>query len=146
MKRFHIHLAVQDFQQSMAFYSVLFGRAPTKQRHDYAKWQLDDPQLNFAISPTANAPGVDHLGFEFESTDELRSRTKVWQDDALDVAAPTSSTCCYAESDKTWLRDPQGLSWEAFVTHRDAESYGSTGLATRPAQAACCGPQSSCGK
>jgi catechol 2,3-dioxygenase-like lactoylglutathione lyase family enzyme len=142
MKRFHLHLAVRDLQQSVAFYSALFGRAPTKQRADYAKWQLDDPRLNFAISPTAKTAGVDHLGFEFESADALQAATEAWQASALQVATPAASTCCYADSEKTWLRDPQGTSWEAFVTHRDAETYDARPLVTQPAQAACCAGRS----
>ena len=145
MKRLHIHVAVRDLERSVAFYSALFGCAPSKQRTDYAKWQLDDPRLNFAISPAANDGGVDHLGLEFESSDALQAATEDWRRAALEVEAPSASTCCYAESDKTWLRDPQGTSWEAFVTHRDSPPYGPAPLAAGPARAACCGPQS-CGK
>jgi catechol 2,3-dioxygenase-like lactoylglutathione lyase family enzyme len=144
MKRFHVHVAVRDLEKSIAFYSALFGHAPTKQRDDYAKWQIEDPRINFAISPAKHVGGVDHLGFEFETAGALQAATEQWQKHDLGAVNPAATTCCYAESDKTWLRDPQGTSWEAFVTHRDAATYGAAELAAPLGQAACCGTQS-CG-
>jgi catechol 2,3-dioxygenase-like lactoylglutathione lyase family enzyme len=142
MKHFHVHFAVRDFDASIGFYSRLFGRAPSKRREDYAKWQLDDPQLNFAISPAASAPGLDHVGFEYDSRESLSKAVDAWQVDRLEVAEPSAATCCYANSEKAWLHDPQGTAWEAFVTHSESDSYGPDVLANSAGAAACCGPRS----
>ena len=138
MKRFHVHVAVNDLAASTPFYSRLFGRAPDKQHDDYAKWMLEDPRVNFAISARGHAAGINHLGFEAASAAELAELRALAQ-----AAAPGAvrdqeeATCCYANSDKHWTLDPQGLAWEHFLTRSDAERFGED---TRPAGEACCIP------
>src|SRR4051812_8530583 len=117
MKRFHLHIAVADLAANIRFYSRLFGMPPTAEKADYAKWMLDDPRINFAISARGAEPGVDHIGIQVESEDELAAVKERY--DAADRSAVTTETgtaCCYAESNKHWLTDPQGIAWEAFHT------------------------------
>ncbi|WP_077035564.1 ArsI/CadI family heavy metal resistance metalloenzyme [Pelomonas sp. KK5] len=116
MKRFHVHAHVEDLKASIAFYSALFGAAPTRVEGDYAKWMLDDPRINFAISTRGGKPGVDHLGIQTDTGEELvelKSRAKAADMALLDEG---ETTCCYAHSDKYWLTDPQGIAWEQFHT------------------------------
>lgn len=131
MKRFHVHLHVQDLDQSIAFYSRLFAAAPARVERDYAKWMLDDPRLNFAISTRGAAPGVDHLGFQVDEAselDELKARAQAADMALLDEGA---TTCCYARSEKHWVTDPQGIAWEHFHTLGDIavfrEAEGASG-------------------
>jgi catechol 2,3-dioxygenase-like lactoylglutathione lyase family enzyme len=139
MKRLHVHVSVGDLQQSIGFYSTLFGAEPDVVRDDYAKWMLDDPRVNFAISDRATATGVDHLGIQVESGDELgeiAGRLKAAGETTLDLAA---TTCCYAKSDKAWVNDPSGVRWETFYTFGEAVTYGEDGSRAAPAPAkACC--------
>ena len=124
MKRLHVHVAVADLAQSIRFYSILFGGAPTVEKGDYAKWLLDDPRVNFAISTRGRKPGVDHLGIQVESREELgeiAGRLKAAEVATQDEAA---TRCCYAQSSKTWSADPQGLAWESFYTYGDSTTYG----------------------
>lgn len=116
MKRFHVHLHVRDLAQSVAFYSKLFAAEPVRLEADYAKWMLDDPRLNFAISTRGELPGVDHLGFQVDEAEELG--TLKARAEAADMALldEGETTCCYARSDKHWVVDPQGLAWEHFQT------------------------------
>ncbi len=135
MNRLHVNLGVTDLEASIHFYSGLFGAAPTLQKSDYARWVLDDPRVNFAVS-VRSAPGVDHLGIQAETAEELtrlRERVAALEAGVLDQ---TDVTCCYARSDKTWARDPGGLAWETFLTHGDADAYGDE--SAPPAEAACC--------
>ena len=114
MKRFHLHVAVDNLDQSIQFYSALFASAPTVQKTDYAKWMLDDPRVNFAISRRGADIGVNHLGIQVDSDDELKhmqSRLALVQ---ADVAQEVGVACCYAKSDKYWVTDPSGLAWETF--------------------------------
>ena len=136
MKRFHVHLNVHDLEQSIRFYAQLFGAQPSVRKDDYAKWMLDDPRVNFAISQRERALGVDHLGLQAEDPHELEEiGARLQAADAVRLAE-AGTTCCYAQSDKYWSEDPQGLRWESFHTHNAATSYYA------PAQAAaCCGPQ-----
>ncbi len=116
MKRFHVHAHVEDLQASIAFYSKLFAASPTRVESDYAKWMLDDPRINFAISTRGGTPGVDHLGIQTDSEDELvelKERARAADMALLDEG---EVTCCYARSDKYWLTDPQGIAWEQFHT------------------------------
>lgn len=143
MKRLHVHVAVEDLPRSIGFYSTLFGAYPIVVKDDYAKWMLDDPRVNFAISDRARAPGVDHLGIQVESSDELAElamRLKTAGETTRDQEA---TTCCYARSDKAWVNDPSGLRWETFFTFGEAVAYGEDEpdavLASAP-QAACCAP------
>lgn len=116
MKRFHVHVSVKDLPQSIGFYSKLFGAEPSVIKQDYAKWMLEDPRVNFAISQRGQATGVNHLGFQVDSEPELQLlRDQVAQ---ADIAAVDQggAACCYAKSDKYWVEDPQGIAWETFHT------------------------------
>jgi len=125
MKRFHVHLGVPDLSASVRFYSDLFGTAPTVQKPDYAKWMLDDPRVNFAISHHGRAAGLNHLGVQAESADELAGiRTRFEAADATTPVAETGAHCCYVKSDKHWVTDPQGIAWEAFHTLETIPLFG----------------------
>ena len=142
MKRLHIHVAVEDLTKSVGFYSTLFGAAPAVLKDDYAKWMLDDPRVNFAISDRARVPGIDHLGIQVDSTEELAElagRLKAAGELARNQEA---TTCCYATSDKSWVADPTGVHWETFVTHGQATVYGEDepGAALKNSNASCCSP------
>jgi catechol 2,3-dioxygenase-like lactoylglutathione lyase family enzyme len=137
MKRLHVHVTVEDISKSIGFYSTLFGVAPTVRKDDYAKWMLEDPRVNFAISDRAQAAGVDHLGIQVDSADELSelaARLKAAGETTLDQQG---TTCCYARSDKAWVNDPSGLRWETFHTFGEAVSYGED--AAQAAAPASCG-------
>jgi catechol 2,3-dioxygenase-like lactoylglutathione lyase family enzyme len=138
MKRLHVHVAVPDLEQSIRFYSTLFGAQPVKVKPDYAKWMLEDPRVNFAISQRGTrAPGVDHVGVQVDSRaelDELAGRLKAAGNQTLDEEAVT---CCYAQGDKTWVNDPSGVRWETFYTFGDATTYGEDAQA-KAADAGCC--------
>lgn len=137
MKRLHVHIAVEDLEKSIGFYSTLFGTKPTKQKPGYAKWMLDDPRVNFAISARGAKPGLDHLGIQVEEDgelDELRERMKRAD---LGVFSEGETTCCYAKSDKSWVEDPSGIAWEAYRTMEDAELFNDGKLAH---ESACCAP------
>lgn len=123
MKRFHVHLGVVDVAVSIPFYSALFGAEPTIVKPDYAKWMLEDPRVNFAISSRA-ASGLDHLGIQAESDEELAvlsARMKAADRPVLDQG---EAACCYAQSKKAWTEDPAGIAWEAFHTTGEITSYG----------------------
>lgn len=124
MKRLHVHVAVEDLEQSTRFYSTLFGTEPTVAKTDYAKWMLDDPRVNFAISTRSAKHGVDHLGIQVESQDELAVVTRRLNTARTVVREQGTATCCYAKSAKTWTADPQGISWETFFTFGDSTTYG----------------------
>jgi catechol 2,3-dioxygenase-like lactoylglutathione lyase family enzyme len=139
MKRFHVHLAVDDLAANIRFYSTVFGMPPSVEKTDYAKWMLDDPRINFAVSSRGMKPGVDHLGVQVDSDDDLAVlRENVAK---ADIAAldQTGAACCYARSDKYWVTDPQGIAWETFRTLDSIPTFG-TDVGTRDA-GACCAPQ-----
>jgi len=140
VKRMHVHVAVEDLAKSIGFYSSLFGARPTVVKGDYAKWMLDDPRVNFAISDRARAPGVDHLGIQADSGDELEELAGRLKGAGETTRDHEGATCCYARSDKAWVSDPSGLRWETFHTFGEATQYGEDEptAATAPA-AACCG-------
>jgi catechol 2,3-dioxygenase-like lactoylglutathione lyase family enzyme len=124
MKRFHVHVAVHDLEQSVRFYSALFGAQPAVKEADYAKWMLDDPRLNFAISERSSRKGVDHLGLQAENGAELEEiGTRLAQAD-VSTTAQKGANCCYAKSDKYWTVDPQGIAWESFHTLDSVPLYG----------------------
>lgn len=124
MKRMHVMLKVNDLNESIEFYSTLFGVAPTKQKEDYAKWMLDDPRVNFSIAEREGTKGIEHLGIEAESEEELQElRSNIDRTHGLS-RNEGETTCCYANSDKTWIADPQGVEWEAFRTFGESENYG----------------------
>lgn len=141
MKRFHIHVHVDDIAANVAFYSKLFGAAPTRIETDYAKWMLDDPRVNFAISTRGTKVGVDHLGFQVNDTAELAELAQRAQAADMSLLDQGETTCCYARSDKHWIVDPQGIAWEYYHTIESAPVYGESRQAA-PASgvAACCGP------
>ena len=116
MKRFHVHVHVADLAASVAFYSKLFAAAPTRTESDYAKWMLEDPRLNFAISTRGGTPGVDHLGMQTDDDAELAELKARASAADLGVLDEGRTTCCYARSDKHWVTDPQGVAWEHFHT------------------------------
>jgi catechol 2,3-dioxygenase-like lactoylglutathione lyase family enzyme len=140
MKRLHVHVAVPDLDQSIRFYSTLFGAGPVKVEPDYAKWMLEDPRVNFAISARGAAPGIDHVGVQVDSRaelDELANRLKSAGEKTLDEEAVA---CCYAKSDKAWVHDPAGVRWETFYTFGNATTYGEGAkLEQNTAGKACCG-------
>lgn len=149
MKRFHVHVAVDDLDQSVAFYSGLFGGAPSVRKSDYAKWMLEDPRVNFAISMRGREAGLDHLGFQVDSREELDAVQRQLDAAGLTSFAKGAASCCYAKSEKSWTRDPSGVAWETFFTSGSATNYGddaATGLADArlaqdaSAKAACCAP------
>ncbi|MGO9133303.1 MAG: ArsI/CadI family heavy metal resistance metalloenzyme [Methylovirgula sp.] len=140
MKRLHVHVSVDDITQSVRFYSTLFAAEPAVIKPDYAKWMLDDPRVNFAISTRSAQTGLDHLGIQVETAAELQEvygRLKRADRPVLEEGA---TTCCYAKSEKSWITDPQGLSWETFLTSGESTVYGdSVDLGPiRVAAAACC--------
>lgn len=138
MKRFHVHVAVDDLATNIAFYSKLFGQPPSKQRPDYAKWMLEDPRVNFAISSRGQATGVNHFGMQADTPEELVS-LKALADDASGSATldQGEAACCYARSEKHWTIDPQGMAWEHFLTMSDALAFGED---TATPSGACCIP------
>lgn len=138
MKRFHIHVGVSDLEKSVQFYSTLFGQKPTKLKADYAKWMLEDPRLNFAISTRVGENGVDHLGIQVENAPELSEITERLKKADLGVYDEGETTCCYAESNKAWVQDPSGLAWEAYQTMKDAQIFGEKDESD--GDSACCAP------
>jgi len=124
MKRFHIHVSVDDLAKSIGFYSTLFGSEPTRVEADYAKWVLEDPRINFAISTGRQPGGVNHLGFQVDTADELRGLyTQLKEADAR-LIQEDEQACCYARSDKYWVTDPPGIAWETFHTLGSIPVYG----------------------
>jgi predicted enzyme related to lactoylglutathione lyase len=145
MKRLHVHVAVNDLQHSIGFYSALFAAEPTVIKADYAKWMLDDPRVNFAISTRGRQAGLDHLGIQVENKDELKEIYERLHKAGGDVIEQGQTSCCYAKSEKSWIDDPAGISWETFLTSGESTDYGDgTGEREAPiAHAnACCAPQS----
>ncbi|ASI68381.1 glyoxalase [Diaphorobacter nitroreducens] len=156
MKRFHVHLHVEDLAQSIRFYSQLFAAEPARVEADYAKWMLDDPRVNFAISTRGSQPGLDHLGFQVDDAaelSELKARAASADMALLDEGA---TTCCYARSEKHWVTDPQGIAWEHFHTLGDIPMFNESsptgaagaccapkGSAATASKAPCCGPATS---
>src|SRR5690606_32700582 len=173
MNRFHVHLNVADLAASVRFYAELFGAQPTVLKDDYAKWMLEDPRINFAISNTGRAPGSDHLGLQVDSDDELAGLGKRLDAAGGPVVPEGAAVCCHAKSDKLWPEDPQGTKWETFHTLGEAPTYhggeaacvtsgGSctpdpaamqaaasaapvgAAMAANPETTSCCAPESSC--
>lgn len=145
MKRLHVHIAVGNIEQSTKFYTSLFGSEPAVQKEDYAKWMLDDPRVNFAISTRGREPGLDHLGIQTENESELKEvSTRLKQAD-LQIFNEGATTCCYAKSEKAWVVDPQGIAWETFLTTGEATVYGDDNLISSSEipmarNSACCAP------
>ena len=146
MKRLHIHMAVESLPQSINFYSALFAAQPTVVKIDYAKWMLDDPRVNFAISTRGRQPGLDHLGIQVENSDELQEVYARLHKAGGEIIEQGETVCCYAKSEKSWIDDPAGIAWETFLTMGESTDYGD-GTGERNArvahekQTACCAPQ-----
>ncbi len=145
MKRMHVHVAVGSIEDSVKFYSGLFGVAPTVLKEDYAKWMLDDPRVNFAISARGRQPGLDHLGIQVENESELNEVSTRLKSADMQVLDEGSTTCCYAKSEKSWVVDPQGIAWETFLTTGESTVYGdnnevSTTEVPLAKETACCAP------
>jgi len=143
MKRLHVHVSVKDIGTSIGFYSKLFDAEPTVQKADYAKWMLDDPRVNFAISRRDGKPGVQHLGIQVENRAELAEVYCRLQEADAPVLEEGETTCCYAHSEKSWIDDPQGVQWETFLTTGESTVYGTDVVrakAEKLAEAACCAP------
>ncbi len=141
MNRFHVHISVNDLAQNIRFYSAMFGAAPTVEKPDYAKWMLENPRVNFAISQRGGAAGLNHLGFQVDAEDELQAlRQRV---DAAEIATrdEVGANCCYARSDKYWVQDPQGIAWETFHTLGEIPLFGEHAATAEPAPAGCCVPE-----
>jgi hypothetical protein len=124
MKRMHVHVAVEDITKAVGFYSALFATKPAVVKTDYAKWMLDDPRVNFAISTRGKQPGLDHLGIQVEDQGELQEVYARLQHAGGTVIEEGKTTCCYAKSEKSWIEDPAGLSWETFLTEGESTNYG----------------------
>lgn len=139
MKRFHVHISVDDLAANIQFYSSMFGAAPTVTKPDYAKWMLDNPRVNFAISQRGHAAGVNHLGFQVDSNEELSALRGQIAEEPVDVLDETDAACCYAQSNKYWIRDPQGIAWETFHTLNEIPVFGAETTAANEA-GACCVP------
>jgi catechol 2,3-dioxygenase-like lactoylglutathione lyase family enzyme len=144
MKRLHVHVSVSDLSQSLGFYSALFAAQPVVVKPDYAKWMLDDPRVNFAISTRGGEPGLDHLGIQVESTGELHEVYARLREAGGTVIEQGQTTCCYATSEKSWIDDPSGISWETFHTTGESTDYGDGSGERAPRVAheksACCAP------
>ncbi|HKU46604.1 MAG TPA: ArsI/CadI family heavy metal resistance metalloenzyme [Burkholderiales bacterium] len=139
MKRFHVHVGVRDLKQSIRFYSALFATEPAVRKDDYAKWMLEDPRVSFAISTRANT-GVDHLGMQAESGEELEEIGSRLAQADVSVAPQKGTSCCYAKSDKYWTIDPQGIAWESFHTLDSIPTFGAeTRAKASEPKKACCG-------
>ena len=144
MKRLHIHVSVADLEQSVRFYATLFAAAPTVLKPDYAKWMLDDPRVNFAISKRGGAVGVQHLGIQAEHAAELAEVYDRLTQAERPIVAQGATTCCYAKSDKQWIADPQGVHWETFYSYGESTIYGVSSaqreLGQITAPGVCCTP------
>lgn len=140
MKRFHVHVSVDNLEENIRFYSTVFGMQPTVSKPDYAKWMVDDPRINFALSRRGVKTGLDHLGIQVESDGELAALRE--QVGKADIAAVDQSdaTCCYARSDKYWITDPQGIAWETFHTLDSVPVYGERKSPVPSDKGSCCAP------
>lgn len=139
MKRLHVHVGVDSLDRSIRFYSELFGTQPSVVKSDYAKWMLDDPKVNFAISEGHATRGIEHLGIQVDSTDELAEVHGRLIAAGGPIIEERATTCCYAKSDKNWITDPQGVMWETFYTDGEATSYGAGAPTAAPDT--CCTPR-----
>lgn len=137
MKRLHVHVAIDDLQKSIRFYSALFAAEPTVVKPDYAKWSLEDPRVNFAISKRGRKAGLDHLGIQVENAEELEEMNQRLSNAELPTTSQVGTTCCYAKSDKHWTIDPQGIPWESFHSLTNVPMYGQD-IQPEESASACC--------
>lgn len=136
MKRLHLHISVPDLDQAIAFYGTLFDTPPSVVKDDYAKWMLDDPRVNLAISSRSRATGIDHVGIQVDSADALGALAGRLKAAGAATFDQEATTCCYAKSDKSWVTDTAGVRWETFFTHGEATAYGEDEVI--PTTKACC--------
>src|SRR5580698_6274366 len=146
MKRLHVHMAVENLPRSIDFYSALFAAHPAVVKTDYAKWMLDDPRVNFAISTRGRQAGLDHLGIQVENADELQEVCARLNKAGGNIVEQGQTTCCYAKSEKSWIDDPAGIAWETFLTTGESTNYGdgtgeNTARVAHEKQSACRVPQ-----
>jgi catechol 2,3-dioxygenase-like lactoylglutathione lyase family enzyme len=141
MKRLHIHVSVSDLEQSTRFYAALFAAEPTVRKPDYAKWMLEDPRVNFAISARGREAGIEHLGIQAEDEAELGVIFERLAKADRPTLDEKDATCCYARSEKQWVTDPQGVVWETFYTHGESTVYGQSAAIEELGTQACCEPQ-----
>ena len=139
MKRFHVHAHVDNLKASVAFYSKLFAAEPTRLERDYAKWMLEDPRVNFAISKRGDEAGIRHLGIQVEDRAELSDVYSRLQRAEAPILEEGATTCCYAKSEKSWIADPQGVQWETFLTTGESTTYGSAPVRLNQGKP-CCEP------
>ncbi|WP_129780606.1 ArsI/CadI family heavy metal resistance metalloenzyme [Peristeroidobacter soli] len=139
MKRLHVHVSVDDLARSIQFYSTLFAAEPTVTKGDYAKWMLEDPRVNFAISQRGGEAGIEHLGIQVEDRAELADVYSRLQRAEAPVLEEGATTCCYAKSEKSWVEDPQGIQWETFLTMGESTTYGVEPVRLNKGSP-CCGP------
>ena len=137
MKRIHIHVGVEDIDKSVKFYSTLFGAEPSKVKSDYAKWMLDDPCVNFAISTRSNKKSINHLGIQTEHVEELEAMRSRMEAADISTYGDGETTCCYAKSEKSWIEDPNGIAWETYHTMADAQIFSDD---VQEAESTCCVP------
>lgn len=138
MKRLHLHLTVSDLEQSKQFYSSLFGQEATAVKEDYVKWSLDEPSMNFAISNRSTEVGLNHLGVEVDSTDALLALKEAAESSKQPVKDDLGASCCYAQSDKFWVHDPNGISWELFHSLKEIPTYGQDSNLGEQTSKGCC--------
>ena len=144
MQRLHVHVTVRDIEESVKFYSALFAAEPTVEKKDYARWMLDDPRVNFAISTGGASPGINHLGIQLDDEGALSDVTGRLKETGRPIREQHAANCCYARGDKTWVTDPQGVRWETFTTFGEITGYGEDTVEEIPgredAPAKCCDP------
>jgi hypothetical protein len=142
VKRFHVHVGVNNIDESVQFYSKVFGAAPSVLKPDYAKWMVEDPRLNFAISARGAQPGVNHLGLQVDTDDELKGMRDQLAAADVGLVAEVGATCCYAKSDKYWVTDPQGVAWETYHSLGSIPMFGADSEPSREPKVAsgCCAP------
>jgi hypothetical protein len=140
MKRFHVHISVDDLNESIRFYSTLFATSPTIEKPDYAKWMLDDPRINFAISKRGTKAGLDHIGIQTETADELSTLHNRMHDAGIAMLTQNGEACCYAESNKHWAVDPSGIAWETYHTLRTIPTFNRNQSKKESTTVACCSP------
>lgn len=142
MKRMHVHIRVADLAHNIRFYSALFGTEPAVVKGDYAKWMLEDPRLNFAISTRAGTVGLDHLGFQVDTGEELSEMEGRLATAELPIESELGAACCYVKSNKHWTVDPQGIAWESYQTLHEIPTFNQAGEAEGQQASACCAPVS----
>ncbi|HHY0177238.1 TPA: ArsI/CadI family heavy metal resistance metalloenzyme [Legionella pneumophila] len=137
MKRFHIHIGVSNLDDSVRFYNALFGAEPVKVKSDYAKWMLEDPRINFAISTRSGTHGMEHLGIQVDNAVELAELRKQFSEANISTHSDGETSCCYAKSEKSWVNDPNGIAWEAYHTMQDVQFFSGE----KAAESSCCIPE-----